>query len=199
MATDTYAELQTSVATWLQRDDLSAVIPQFIEFATARFTQSLRVPQMEQIATTTINAEWTELPVDFVAIRYIELDDGRRLRHTSPEEFSLEVERKTNPSPPIYMIGDMSFRVYPTPDSASVEILYYKKIPQLVNANDTNWLLTAFPNAYLAAALAEGFDFVRDAESAAKWDARTREQIERIQRFGRRLGEGAATMTIKAV
>ncbi len=199
MATDTYAELQTSVAAWLHRDDLNARIPQFIEFATARFTQMLRVPQMEQIATTTMTAEWTELPVDFVTIRYIELSDGKRLRHATPEEFALEVQGNTRPSPPIYMIGDMSFRVYPTPSSTAVEILYYKEIPALVNANDTNWLLTSFPNAYLAAALAEGFDFLRDTENAMKWDARTQEHIARINRFGRRLGAGASTMSVRAV
>lgn len=197
MATDTYSELQTSVASWLQRSDLAAQIPQFIEFATARFNAALRVPQMEQIAQTTITGEWTELPTDFLALRYIETADGKRMQHVTPEGYALEVKRNANPSPPVYMIGDMSFRVYPGQSNLAVEILYYRRIPALVNANDTNWLLTEQPSAYLAASLAEAFDYVRDAESAARWDARTREHIERIQRSGKRILEGASTMKIR--
>lgn len=201
MATDTNAELQTSVASWLQRDDLNAQIPQFIEFATSWFTRRLRVPQMEQLAQTTITAEWTALPVDFVAVRYIELANGTRLRHMVPEEFAIQVKRQAlaNTDTPIYMIGDMSLRIYPTQTNTAVEILYYKKIPQLVNANDTNWLLTSFPDAYLACALWRGFDFIRDNENAMKWRTETELQARDIQRFGKNLETGAASMAVKAV
>jgi len=39
----TYAELQTSIATWLVRDDLTAIIPDFITLAESKFKRDIRV------------------------------------------------------------------------------------------------------------------------------------------------------------
>jgi hypothetical protein len=153
---------------------------------------------MEGVAQTTITEEWTALPSDFLGMRYIEeRDSGHRLTHVAPEEFALMVKAARIPDVPVYMIGDMSFRVYPTQTSLPVEILYYKAIPDLVNASDTNWLLSAFPNAYLSAALMYGFDFLHDDARAAKWQQRTQEQIALIQRTGQRINQGASTMAVQ--
>ena len=47
MAISTYTELQTAVANWLDRDDLTARIPEFIALTEARFNRLLRVRSME--------------------------------------------------------------------------------------------------------------------------------------------------------
>lgn len=199
MAIDTYSALQTEVAAWMQRSDLSGNVPTFIEFATAYFNQHLRVPQMEGVAQTTVTGEWTALPDDYLGMRYIEIaDTGKRLTHVSPEEYALLVKSARTPEVPVYMIGDMSFRIYPTQSDLDVEILYYQEIPEMVNASDTNWLLEQYPNAYLSAALMYGFDFVQDDARAAKWEARTKDQIGLIQRTGQQLVQGASTMAVQA-
>ena len=47
MAISNYSELQTAVANWLDRDDLTARIPEFIALAEARFNRVLRLRSME--------------------------------------------------------------------------------------------------------------------------------------------------------
>ena len=47
MAISTYVELQTAVANWLDRDDMSARIPEFIALTEARFNRILRIRAME--------------------------------------------------------------------------------------------------------------------------------------------------------
>ena len=42
----TYTDLQSSVADWLNRSDLSAVIPTFIQLAEAKFNRELRTRDM---------------------------------------------------------------------------------------------------------------------------------------------------------
>ena len=42
MAITTYSELQSAVADWLNRDDLTSVIPNFIELAEADLTRNLQ-------------------------------------------------------------------------------------------------------------------------------------------------------------
>ncbi len=51
MSISTYAELQTAVGNWLNRADLTARIPEFIELFEARVKRDLRVRQMEKRAT----------------------------------------------------------------------------------------------------------------------------------------------------
>ena len=47
MAIGTYDELKTAVANWLDRDDLTDRIPEFISLAEARFNRVLRLRSME--------------------------------------------------------------------------------------------------------------------------------------------------------
>lgn len=198
MAVSTYSQLQTEVGEWLQRSDLSGRIPTFIELATADFNSVLRVPQMEVLASTTVTGEWTALPDNFLGIRHIETSDGERLEYKTPEDFAAYAESQAAPELPVYTIADMSFRMYPTPTSLAVELLYYEMISDLVSAGDTNWLLTQYPSAYLAASLAWGFDYLHDDMRAANWRAKTQQHIALIQRSGRKIAEGASTMAIRA-
>ncbi len=48
MALSTYAELKTSIGDWLNRADLTAVIPDFISLAEAQVERTLRTRQIPQ-------------------------------------------------------------------------------------------------------------------------------------------------------
>ena len=52
MAISTYGELQTSVANWLDRDDLTARIPEFIALCESMVIRPLRVRGMETLDTS---------------------------------------------------------------------------------------------------------------------------------------------------
>ena len=54
MAINSYSTLQTAVSNWLDRDDLSDRIPEFISLAEATFNRVLRIRAMETtLADTT--------------------------------------------------------------------------------------------------------------------------------------------------
>lgn len=198
MAFTNYGGLKAEIAQWLQRNDLTLPISSFVDLATARLTRQLRVPQMEQQATTTITGEWTALPSDFVAMRYVELENGTRLRHYPPDRFAIEVETKNQPYIPIYMIGDMSLRVFPLQTSTVVDLLYYRTVPPLVSDLDSNWVLTQFPNAYLACAMAEGCQFINDYAGMERWEAKAEKALAEIQQYGWTLQAGASQMGVRA-
>ena len=46
MAITNYTQLQSSIASWLLRDDLTAVIPDFITLAEAQFNREIRNRKM---------------------------------------------------------------------------------------------------------------------------------------------------------
>ncbi len=70
MAVSTYTELKASIANWLNRSDLSdEIADDFIKLTEADFNAKLRIRQMEQIDTVTINAETVSVPTGFISVR----------------------------------------------------------------------------------------------------------------------------------
>ena len=58
MALNTYAALKTAIANWLNRTDFSdEIADDFIKLTEADFNAKLRIRQMEQIDTITIDSE----------------------------------------------------------------------------------------------------------------------------------------------
>ena len=57
MALTNYSELKSSIADFLNRDDLTSVIPTFISLAEAQFARDLRHYKMENRATGTIDSQ----------------------------------------------------------------------------------------------------------------------------------------------
>lgn len=55
MALSTYSEIKASVARWLNRDDMTALIPDFITMAESRLNDRLRLAPMEKSATFTLD------------------------------------------------------------------------------------------------------------------------------------------------
>lgn len=68
MAISTYSELQTTIANYLARSDLNAIIPDFIKLAENRLSRDLRIRQMLSVATaqTTAGDSTIGLPTDFL-------------------------------------------------------------------------------------------------------------------------------------
>ena len=59
MAIGTYAELQTAVANWLDRDDLTDRIPEFIALAEAKMNRNQRISLMDNVRTAITMAAGT--------------------------------------------------------------------------------------------------------------------------------------------
>ena len=75
MAITTYAQLQTATANWLDRTDLSARIPEFIELAEANFNRVIRQPDMiAKDDSFSIAGRYTTLPANTLEIIRIVVD-----------------------------------------------------------------------------------------------------------------------------
>ena len=90
MALTTYSELKTSVADWLHRSDLSAIIPDLITIAEMRMNSDLSARDMETTATlyTVAGTKTVALPTDVVETRRLAItstDPQRVLHFIAPE------------------------------------------------------------------------------------------------------------------
>ena len=130
MAFTNYSDLQTSIAEFLNRDDLTAKIPDFIILAEAQMNAELRHWRMEKRATATLDSQYTAVPTDFIQpVRFaIVGDQVSSLAQTDSKTITDLRTANNNPSgrPTEYSILDGSIEVYPNPDATyTLELLYF--------------------------------------------------------------------------
>jgi len=181
MSLDTYANLKTELATWLDRDDLTDNIDTFIDIAEARHRREIRTRAMlvhDVAFTIAINARYVAFPADFVDIKHLRIiiptvTTGRRyypdLDYVTTAEMS---DRSSNNlyRPSSYTVHTQ-IEFDTEPDQAYVgEMFYYAKLTALDGSNTTNSLLDDNPDAYLYGALAASAPFLLHDERVQLWE-----------------------------
>ena len=174
MAIGTYAELQTAVANWLDRDDLTDRIPEFISLAEARFNRVLRLRSMEtkQTASTAAGQRNYALPADYIQMRNFQLNTSpiTTLSYVTPEIFDRLWGGSQVGTPKFYTILADEISLGPEPASVmTMEMLFYKRFTNLSTSNVRNWLLTYSPDVYLYASMLEAEPFIMNDARVPLW------------------------------
>jgi len=174
MAISNYSELQTAVANWLDRDDLSARIPEFISLAEARFNRLLRLRSMEskQTASTVGGQRNYNLPASYIQMRNFQLNTSpiTTLSYVTPEIYDRLWGGSTGGIPKFYTIVADEISLGPIPGSViTMEMLFYRRFDNLSASTTTNWLLTYAPDIYLYASMLEAEPFIMNDERVPLW------------------------------
>lgn len=186
MALATYTDLQTSIANWLNRTDMAAVIPDLITLAEARIARDLRLRSQVNSATiTTIaGAQGASLPTGWLEFENVTVVSSPdiQLNYVNIQHLDTKYPKNSRSGTPVvYSIEGQQILFGPVPDSAySVSVLYYKRLDPL-STTPTNWLLTNHPGVYLWAALAESAPFLKDDERALVWETKYKNEMEALQ------------------
>ena len=190
MAISTYNDLKTSIAAYLQRSDLTAIIPDFITLAESDINSDiadLQVAQSHLSVTTTANN-----PLVSTASMYALRDawcNGEPLHIGLPSSLSVTDTRKGAPEA-VGISGASSVRIYPIPDAAyTIDLLH---IPLLSIASQPNWVFTQSPSAYLYGSLLHASAYIEDMSKISAWQAGYEAAISRLRSANR---HGHATMT----
>jgi hypothetical protein len=166
LALTTYANLKTAIADWLERDDLSARIGDFITLAEAHINRTLRVRQMVRRSQATITDAYSAAPPDLAEVIALTLD-GAALEPTPLGVLGTGPEMGR---PRRFAQVGPEIRYWPAPDRAYVaDLTYYARTPALSDEAPTNWLLAEAPDVYLYGALLQAAPYLHDAESASTW------------------------------
>ena len=174
MALSTYTELKTSIGDWLNRADLTSVIPDFISLAEAQVERTLRTRQMIVRANASFDAEYGAVPSDFLETKSLKLTSTNP---QTPLEF-LSIDALDNKAaeytgsgkPRFFGVVGGQFRIVPTPDATyTTELTYYAKLTKLSSSVATNWLLTSNPDIYLYGALLQAAPYLQDDARIQTW------------------------------
>ena len=179
MAIGTYAELQTAVANWLDRDDLTLRIPEFIALAEAKMNRVLRISLMENISTAISTVAGTRdysLPAGFTGMKEFHLttDPLIPLSYITPEMMTRMWAGSAKGKPHAFTLfsdaGVRKIRLGPSPDAVyTTSMLYLKKIDNLSVSNPTETMLTENPDIYLYGALLEAEPFLMNDARIGTW------------------------------
>jgi len=198
MALTNYTELQDSIADFLNRSDLTAVIPDFIKLTESDLNRQLRTREMSVRTRAPLSKQYVKLPDDYLGMRNIELvtDPVTVLEYRNLQ--NLDIHRKTDSSgkPIYYSIMQNNIEFAPIPDTEyTLEIVYYQSLPALASFT-TNWLLDTHPDAYLYGSLMQSAPYLHADERIGTWAGRYQQIIEQIMQSDEKARFSGQTPTI---
>lgn len=177
MAISNNTELQSAIASWLNRSDLTGVIPDFISLAESEFNRRIRLADNETRTTLTVSSGVAALPSDFAQIKSIS-DNLGYLVHRNAEEFAAYEQVGANAR--IYTLQGTNIRTRTA--QGNLTLVYWAQIPALSGSNPTNWLLTKSPNLYLFTSLGYAADYLHDDNLLTKYRGIAEGQFSQLKR-----------------
>jgi hypothetical protein len=188
LALSNYDELQTTLIKWLNREtdaDIVSVVPDFITLAegqmTRRFVAAYRKGEsyprrIMQRTDASINSgdEYVEVPPDFHGPIDFVLQTSPETVLEYLEPVNLQQWKQADPyngqAPVYYTVVGCQFQLYPPADQDyTAELTYLKRFPAISADNETNWILTDYPDAYLYGALLQSAPYLKDDGRMAMW------------------------------
>jgi hypothetical protein len=185
MSFSNYSALQTTIASYLGRTDLTAMIPTFITLAEARLQRELRTRPMLKSATATMTGgdNTVGLPTDFLEMRDLFTQGNPRMpvSYMSPSAFTRNARATESGRPVDYSVIGSEMNFAPIPDGAYVlEMLYYYKPDALSSTNASNVFLANYPDLLLYGALAQAEPYLMNDARLATWAALYASTLELI-------------------
>lgn len=198
MALQSYADLKASVADWLMRDDLTAVVPDFIAMAESDMSRRFAAeddngaPPLEMIgyAQSPISQEFETTPPDFMGARAAFIEgETCSLDYTTIEEIARRKALYPSQSgnPQVYTTIGAMFQFWPAPTTQlQIDLFYLQRIQPLTAGITANWVLKLHPDCYLYASLMQSAPYLKNDDRIAIWQSRYDRVVTSIRSAARR-------------
>ncbi len=204
MALNSYSALKSSIADWLNRDDLTAIIPDFVSLAEAQLERRLPTQKMVKRSTATIDTPFSALPSDFLSAKSLVLTSTAPVQPlvflTEDEIDAKKYVYRTTGKPQYFALVGNQIEVLPAPDTGyTAELTYIATLAKLSDSNVSNWILARHPDVYLYGSLLQAAPYLRDDERIAVWSSLYQAAIADmiLQDERAAFSQGRTAMTVK--
>jgi hypothetical protein len=184
MTITNFGTLKSTIADFLNRDDLASVVPAFVQLAEAQFRGDIRDYRQITKAAITLNAQYVNLPADWLETIRVKTDN-RVVQQISLDDMADRRTQADDATGEVVYFAHLGSQIelYPTPGSSETgEITYFATITALSADGDTNWLLTAAPDVYLYGSLMQSAPYLKDDARVAVWGGLYAEAVARLER-----------------
>lgn len=186
MITD-YTSLQSVIADYLGRSDLTTQIQTFINQGEARIYRDLRVADMEKSVTLAVANGSAAVPADYIECRELYTLDSNNapyqpLERATPFWIHQNFNATNNQGQTYYFAREgANFIFAPSQSNYSVSGIYWARLPSLSVTNTSNWLTTKNPDLIMAAAMLEASTYLADDEAVQYWTQRYPAIVQAVQ------------------
>ena len=198
MALANFTDLKASIADFLNRSDLTDVIPDFIKLTESDLNRQLRTREMSVRTRAPLDSQYLKLPEDYLGMRNIELvtDPVTVLEYRNLQNLDAHRASDATGKPLFYSIMQNNIEFAPVPDSEyTLEIVYYQSLPALAD-NTTNWLLDAHPDIYLYGSLMQSAPYLQADERIGVWAGKFQQILEQLKTSDEKARFSGTTPTI---
>jgi hypothetical protein len=201
MAITNYSELKTAVANWINRDSLTALIPDFIALAEIKTWRKLRLPVNEVVTEINISATGTiTIPTDYLELKSMVLLTNPERELERRPYYELRRRQGDTGIPRYFARKDQQWVFGPLPDGTyAVEVYYYKFLDALSDANTDNYLVDNAPDILLYGALWQGYLYLKDNENASRWKGRWLEAMNEVMEMNQAADWSTTPLTVREV
>lgn len=186
-----YAQLQITIRDWAlpggTLPEFNANIPNFIRLAEARFDLELRSANM--IGTSIIETDnpLIAVPCDWLETIAISIPGTGELKSLTIGQEAQA--RRNNGNPTAFAMMDGGIRPLPAPTDGSMityELVYYRKVSQLSDTVQVNWILNLHPTLYLFASLSMAHAYLVNQDQVGLWSQSAAAIIQSINEQSKR-------------
>jgi len=204
MSVSTYAELKTTVASYLARTDLADQITDFIRFAELRLRREVRIRQVLKSSTLTCTGgtSTVSLPSDFLEVRdfIVNTNPVQPLTYASPSAFSRNSRTTESGKPIDYTILATQVQLAPVPDTSyELKMLHYFAPTYLSDSNTSNEFLVNVPDLLLYATLLEAEPYLMNDARVSTWGAMYEKGLAALTKSDESSQYSGVPLTIKVV
>ena len=162
MSLDTYAALKASIASTLNKTNLTSSIPDFVTLAEAVMRREITsIGHVDNYADVEIDESGWVLPCNADEVASVAYS-GNPLTYLSPDRMGEVVTT----DPGFWTIDGNVLMLAPT---GTVTVRLKKSFCPLSDSVACNWLLREHPDVYLYGALLQAAPFLRDDERIPVW------------------------------
>lgn len=178
----TYAGLQSAIADYLGREDLTERIPTFIRIWEQRADRTLRLRAMEHRSHALLPAGQGQMPLPMKRVPgdwdvFLEMRDivwvpvgGQpvNLWYATPDDYARLLSETGRPY--CFTIQSNDLFLLPSPvESGRLALTYYAEVPPLSEEQSDNEVLLRHPDLYLYGSLVESAVFTRGSVPDDLW------------------------------
>jgi len=178
-----YSTLQTAVADYLARSDLTSYIPNFIQNAENKLYRTLNLRNEETALSLPITSGAAAVPSDFKALKFAYFDQSpaQLLQWLPIEQLYAEYPNRASGSTPKAISREgASFVFGPSSVDGTLKGIYYaKKAP--LRTTDPSWYVTNAPEVLLYGALLEATPFIVDDQRLGVWQAAFADAVQTLR------------------
>lgn len=181
-----YTSLKSAlVSDWMHRTDLTAVGADFIALFESDFNAEMRVRQMESETQLTSTSGYLLHPTGWLSWKEIRGTNAGVAYELEPVSDEVARKRTAGDSPPARMFKVKGSKTYLFPAASGVafDTTFYQGVGL---TSGTNWLLTAYPGAYLYGSLLAAVAFGVQDERIPLWQAAYTQIKEQIKKDSRK-------------